>query len=404
MAEAFNPLLAETPSRKPGEAPCMSDRERFLATARYQPVDRTYLLAPWTWEATLTRWHNEGLPANVNLAGHFETDDEFGVPLAMQGRYGPHLHPPLERTILSTTPEFTTVRDEEGNIVKLFQDDPMQSMPQWIEYPMKDRQDWERIIKPRLDARIPGRRPVGVDWKQYVERMKSRQNALGVWCGSFYGWPRSFMGVERISTMFYDDPGLIHEMCEHIADFAIAAITPILEQVTIDFAFIWEDMAGKSGPLCSPAMYRAFMLQPLKRVTDVLHRYGVDIIIVDSDGNNDVLTPLWLEAGVTGLRPFEIAAGCDPVAMRKRYGRNLIIQGGVDKRALALSREDIDREVLSKVPWLCLQGGYFPQVDHLVPPDVPLANYVYYAQLMRHVVEEPERYLYEARRRGYWNG
>jgi hypothetical protein len=89
------------------------------------------------------------------------------------------------------------------------------------------------------------------------------------------------------------------------------------------------------------------------------------------------------------------------VAVRKKYGKELIIQGGIDKRALSKTREDIDREVLSKVPWLCLQGGYFPQVDHLVPPDVSLENYRYYSHLLRKVVEAPERYLHEARRRGF---
>jgi hypothetical protein len=191
-------------------------------------------------------------------------------------------------------------------------------------------------------------------------------------------------------------------MCEHIADFVVEVITPILEKVSFDFAYIWEDMAGKSGPLCSPATYREFCLPPLKRVTDLLHKHGIDIIIVDSDGNNDVLIPLWLEAGVTGLRPFEIAAGCDPVAIRRKYGRNLVIQGGIDKRALAKDKETIEREVLSKVPWLCLQGGYFPQVDHLVPPDVSLENYRHYSALLRAVVEDPQRYLIVARRKGFW--
>jgi len=209
--------------------------------------------------------------------------------------------------------------------------------------------------------------------------------------------------VDRISTMFYDDPNLIHEMCEHIADFAIELVTPILERIQFDFAFVWEDMGSKSGPLCSPRTYREFMLPPLKRLTDVLHKYGIDIIVVDSDANNDVLIPLWLEAGVIGLRPFEIASDCDPVATRKKYGKSLIIQGGIDKRALAKTHEDIDREVLSKVPWLCLQGGFFPQVDHLVPPDVSLENYRYYARLLRKVVEDPERYLHEARKQGFWN-
>jgi uroporphyrinogen decarboxylase len=210
------------------------------------------------------------------------------------------------------------------------------------------------------------------------------------------------MGVERISVMLYDDRALIHEMCEHIAEFVVELVEPMLRDIRFDFAFVWEDMAGKSGPLCSPRTYREFMLPPLKRVTELLRRHGVEIIIVDSDGNNDVLIPLWLEAGVNGLRPFEIAADCDPVATRKRYGKDLIIQGGIDKRALAGDREGIEREVLSKVPWLCLQGGYFPQVDHLVPPDVSLENYRHYSRVLRLVVEDPERALAEAKRRRYW--
>lgn len=209
-------------------------------------------------------------------------------------------------------------------------------------------------------------------------------------------------GWERVSVMFYDDPDLIREMVEHIAEFCIQTLTPLLERIQFDLAYIWEDMAGKTGPLCSPATYREFCLEPLKRVTALLRRHGVCNIIIDSDGNNDVMIPLWLEAGVNGLRFFEIAAGCDPVAARRRYGTDLIIQGAIDKRALARDKQAIDREVLSKVPWLCLQGGFFPTVDHLVPPDVSLGNYTHYARLLRAVAEDPERHLHEARRRGLW--
>ena len=202
--------------------------------------------------------------------------------------------------------------------------------------------------------------------------------------------------------MFYDDPDLVHEMCEHIAEWAVQTLTPVLNAVQFDFAYIWEDMAGKAGPLCSPSTYRDFCLKPLKRVTNLLRKNGVKHIIVDSDGNNDVLIPLWLEAGVNGLRPFEVAAGCDAIATRRKYGKDLIMQWGIDKRALAKGKDEIDREILSKVPWLCMQGGYFPQVDHLVPPDVSLLNYTYYSKLLRSVVEDRERHLHEAKRRGFW--
>lgn len=381
----------------------MTSRERFDATASFRPADRTFLLPPWAWDATLKRWRSEGLPAGVCLTEHFGTDREGGFPLQMQGPYGPHLHPPLERKVLSESDEHVVVRDEEGNVVKLFRNDPRQCMPEWIEYPVRNRDDWEQIVKPRLDAKVPGRHPTGDRLDKLVADYRRRDYPLGLWCGSFYGWPRSFMGVERLSVMFYDDPGLVHETVEHIADFAVEVLTGLLERIDFDFAYIWEDMAGKAGPLCSPAMYREFMLGPLRRVTGLLHRHAVRHIIIDSDGNNDVLIPLWLEAGVTGLRPFEVAAGCDVVAIRRKYGKDLVIQGGIDKRALARDKDAIDREVLSKVPWLCLQGGYFPQVDHLVPPDVSLENYRHYSALVRAVAQDPERYLEVARRRGFWH-
>jgi len=371
----------------------MTQRERFIQTASFGHPDRTFLLEPWLWRETMDRWRREGLPDGTVYSDFFETDREPCVPFSFNSQYGPHLYPPFEVKLISESDEHIIERDAEGNTVKLFKNDRYRSMPQWLSYPMATREDWEREIKPRLDPRNSDRLPQGEEWRAYVESVKDRDYPLGIWCGSFYGWARSFMGVEGVSYMIYDDPALIHEMCEHIADFCIESVTPILKDVTLDYAFIWEDMAGKSGPLCSPATYSEFMAGPLKRVVAMLHKYGVRHIIVDSDGNNDVLIPIWLECGVTGLRPFEIAAGCDPVRTRLEYPKDLIIQGGIDKRALALSKKDIDREVLSKVPWLCMQGGFFPQVDHHVPPDVPLDNYIYYSKLLRAVVEDPERYL-----------
>jgi uroporphyrinogen decarboxylase len=358
-------------------------------------------MSPWYWPKTLERWRQEGLPREADPAQYFETDTEVYAPVYLQGQYGPHLLPPLERLVLEETEIYQIVRDEERNTVRVFKQHELESMPAWVAYPIVDRASWETLVKPRLDARVPGRAPQGQDLEAHADQVRERDYPLGLWAGSFYGWPRSLMGVEAISVLFYDDPALMHEICEHIENFIVETITPILEAVQFDFAFLWEDMAGKAGPLCSPATYREFFLPSVQRVTSLLRKRGIEMILVDSDGNNDVLIPLWLEVGVSGLSPFEIAAGCDPVRTRREYP-GLIMQGGIDKRAVARGPEAIDREVLSKVPWLCLQGGYFPKVDHLVPPDVSLANYKYYSRLMRQVVEDPERWLHEARRRGFW--
>jgi uroporphyrinogen decarboxylase len=88
----------------------------------------------------------------------------------------------------------------------------------------------------------------------------------------------------------------------------------------IDFAMIWEDMCMKTGPLISPALFREFHLDALKRVTNVFKEAGVGLITLDSDGQIDELIPLWMEGGVDQLHPLEVASGCDPIRYRKEYG------------------------------------------------------------------------------------
>jgi len=146
-------------------------------------------------------------------------------------------------------------------------------------------------------------------------------------------------------------------------------------------------MAMKTGPLISPQLFRDFMLEPMKRVTKVLNEYGIDIIMVDSDGNVDELIPLWLEANVNMVYPMEVAAGCDMLAYRERFGKELLMFGGIDKRVMrdGYTKADVEREVMSKVPQLIEQGGYSPMVDHAVPPDVPLELFKHYIDLVNEI-------------------
>ena len=147
----------------------MNPRQRYHATAEFNHPDRAFLLPPWAWDETWARWRREGLPPDADPPAYFETDLELDAPVSMQGKYGPHLHPGLERQVLAETGETTVVRDEEGNTVKLFRDDPTRSMPAWIAYPMQGRAEWESIIRPRLSAAIPGRRPEGAAWQSYAQ-------------------------------------------------------------------------------------------------------------------------------------------------------------------------------------------------------------------------------------------
>jgi uroporphyrinogen decarboxylase len=120
-------------------------------------------------------------------------------------------------------------------------------------------------------------------------------------------------------------------------------------------------------------------------VVDFLRSKGVKYISLDSDGNIYSLIPIWLDAGINVLYPFEVQAGMDVVKVRKEFGKELRMWGGIDKRALAQSREAIDAE-LRRVEPLVKEGGYIPCLDHSIPPDVPYENYLYYAEKLWELV------------------
>ena len=113
---------------------------------------------------------------------------------------------------------------------------------------------------------------------------------------------------------------------------------------------------------------------------------GIPLVLVDTDGDHEVLTPLFLEAGVNGFGPIERAAGMDPVDLRRRYGKAFCMLGGIDKREIAKDRAAIDREIDRAIRPLVAAGGFIPMIDHAVPPDVSLDNFQYYLERKRNAV------------------
>lgn len=127
----------------------------------------------------------------------------------------------------------------------------------------------------------------------------------------------------------------------------------------------------------------AFVFGPL---VSHLRKKGVKKILVDSDGNSVQLTDKLVEAGADGHYPLEINSGSFPEEIRKRHPKLALI-GGINKLVLAQDRAAIDKE-LSKLPPLLEQGGYIPALDHRVQPDVPMANYQYYIDRKREIMEK----------------
>jgi uroporphyrinogen decarboxylase len=81
--------------------------------------------------------------------------------------------------------------------------------------------------------------------------------------------------------------------------------------------------------------------------------------------------------------PVEIGTwNADPMAYRRRYGRELRIIGGFNKLVLEQGPAAIDAEIERRLP-LLRDGGFIMLPDHLIQPGVSLENYRYYLDRVR---------------------
>lgn len=356
----------------------MNDRERFCSIMHYRPVDRCPIRDFGFWPETLMVWKQYGLPQSVGQ--EISTDDFFGMDRARLCGGIVDLFPVFEEEVLEDKGETEIVRNRDGALVE--RGKIMGAIPKHLDHLLKDRQSWEEHYKPRMRPDHPQRFGSEGGWSGWLDAWTSpeRDYPISIFAGSLYGRQRDWFGLQRISEIIYDDPGLFEEIVETWADLAIAVVEKVCGEFGVrpESANLWEDMCYNGGPLISPRTFEQVMVPHYRRIVDTLHRYDIDVIYLDCDGKIDKLLPLWLDAGVNCMFPIEVGTwGADPVAYRQQYGKDLLIMGGFDKRILAKSKRGITEEVERLAPTV-EEGGFIPFCDHLVPPDVPLSNYVHY--------------------------
>ena len=124
-------------------------------------------------------------------------------------------------------------------------------------------------------------------------------------------------------------------------------------------------------------------------VFDVFDRYGVSTIIFRTYANARILLPSVLESGFNCLWACEVnTEAMDYRDLRREFGRDLRLIGGIDLDALRHGKEAVRHEIEEKVPPLLADGGYVPLADGRVREDVPYSVYAYYRDLLKKAIQQ----------------
>ena len=362
----------------------MTGRERFVAALSFEDLDRVCHSEWGFWSETIRRWRSEGLPPSVSaptLEFASEESDLFRhLDIAKFGYIlpGQYYRPSFRYETIEETDDFRIERTSRGVLQKVSKRSP--TIPQFIDYPVKCRRDYEDIrerLTPHPEARYPP------NWDSIAAACRAQGHTpLCTHMDGFFASPREMMGLTPFLTTLYEDPALIHQMLDERADFYITVYEKAIQDMQPDFAFIWEDMCFKNGSLLSPAMFREFLMAPYRKLIGFLNDMGIRHVVVDSDGDVLELIPLWMEVGVTALLPFEVRAGMDVVTIAQAFP-TLAILGGIDKHRVAEGRDGIDEELARVLPAMVERGGYIAALDHWVPPQIGYDDFCYYTERIR---------------------
>jgi hypothetical protein len=186
-------------------------------------------------------------------------------------------------------------------------------------------------------------------------------------------------GLELFSYLMADAPALVSFWLES----AFRANMRILETLDMRriphrFAQIGEDIACNTGTLFSPAFLRREFFPRVKELVGALHDLGFKVTY-HSDGNMNAVMDDLVEAGIDGFNPIEIAAGMDLADLKARYGRRLVLVGGMDASEL-LPRGSVDevRVATRRALEIGMAGsGYIlgstTELNNAIPPENILA-------------------------------
>jgi hypothetical protein len=325
----------------------MTERERFLATLLGGKPDRFPFFDLEPDDDTLELWWNQGLPRGATIAEQFRLETHESVELEIRSSPFYEMAPDL----LESPDAFLRHYDP---------DDP-DRLPRNFE---------ERCQRVRRQGRVLYVSATGGGLLQM----------LGVG-----DWDSLLAACDALVNR----PAWVESLLERTIGFHCLLLERVLSKVTVDYAALYEPIASNAGPVVSPAMFERYSMPGYRRVIDLLLRHGVPLrILCTTGGDLGPLLPMLLDAGINALWISNIMTeGMEYRQLRRDYGSDIALIGGIDSTALLRGETAVRRAVEETVPPLLEHGRYLPCLDDRPRDNTPFAMYALYRELLTKIAE-----------------
>lgn len=342
----------------------MTKRERFLAFAQFEPVDRVPRRAGYVEEAR----QRVAAHLGADPLRHFDMDAGRGESLRPPDGYRPPDYAAYHSDHMGRE-GFAIDENGCGHLAHGFHHfteyiSPLRDAVRFKEledYPFPDKTNW-------LDDRM----------RAAAEEAHAAGDFAWIFAGHIYENAWQVRGYEP----FLMDLLTQRDWAEYILDRFCAnslAVAVAAAKAGYDCIATGDDVANQQSMMFPPDLWREVMKPLWARVIAAAREHKPDIQVwYHSDGNVwDILDDL-VEIGITILNPVQPEC-LDPTAVRKRMGKRLAFDGCIGTQSTFPfgTPESMRSTVLELADALdARNGGLMLSPTHVLEPEVPPENVV----------------------------
>lgn len=346
----------------------MTRRERFLAFANFEPVDRVPRRAPFVEELRGTLASHLGQDPLI----HFDMDNGRGHGLRPPDGYVPPDYGVYHQDMLGQG-NFSIDANGCGHLGHGFHHfteyiSPLRKARRFEEieaYPFPNNATWldDKLLSAAEEAHTTG-------------------DFAWVFVGHIYENAWQVRGYEPFLMDLLTQRDwaefMLDRFCENSLHTAVAAA-----KAGYDCIMTGDDVANQNAMMFQPDLWREVMKPRWAKVIAAAREYKPDIHVwYHSDGNVwDILDDL-VEIGITILNPVQPEC-MDPVAVRKRMGKRLAFEGCIGTQTTFPfgTPKTMRQSVLDLAQALdARNGGLMLSPTHVLEPEVPPENVVAFFQ------------------------
>jgi hypothetical protein len=207
---------------------------------RFGAPDRVPYFEEGMRRDVIKTWHRQGLPRSRSISDLFKTDFFYEIDLD-----------PL-RTLQKALPS----GDKAGSLLGDFTSGSL--FRSWV--------FWQKLVRSQRKK----------DQALFLKVHRGFFLSMGV-----YDWQK----FHEVILLLFEDPEFVHNRLHSLSKLIAHRVDNLLHHLEVDAVIFSEPIGGNEGPLMSPDMYETFVLHSYKPIIEILHKHGIDTVILRTYAN-----------------------------------------------------------------------------------------------------------------------